>query len=156
MNRLETKITPCLWFNFNAEEAVQHYLSVFGQGQVLSLSRYGDWHPEHRGKALVIQFELFGQRFQALNGGPQVPFTEAVSMSVRCADQAEIDRLWAALTAEGGQGGRCGWLKDRFGLSWQLVPEGLDLLLNDPERGPRVAAKLMAMDKLDIAALQAA
>ncbi|EHR70951.1 hypothetical protein BurJ1DRAFT_2110 [Burkholderiales bacterium JOSHI_001] len=150
------KITPCLWFNFNAEEAVNHYLSVFGTGRVLKLSRYGDWFPEHKGKALMIEFELFGQTYQALNGGPQYPFSEAVSLSVACDNQAEVDRLWDVLTADGGQGGRCGWLKDRFGLSWQLVPTVLGALMSDPERGPRVAAKLMTMDKLDIAALQAA
>lgn len=150
------KISPCLWFNFNAEEAVAFYLATFGTGRVLSVSRYGDEPPGLKGTALVVEFELFGQTYQALNGGPQFPFTEAVSLSVACDHQAEVDRLWAALTAEGGQPGRCGWLKDRFGLSWQLVPTRLKALMSDPERAGRVMQRLLTMDKLDIAALEAA
>jgi len=151
------KITPCLWFDFQAEEAVAHYLRVFRNGRVLATSHYGETMGEHRGKVLTIRFEIEGQEFLALNGGPQLPFTEAVSLSVDCADQAEVDRLWDAL-AEGGSHGPCGWLKDRFGLSWQIVPSAVEAMTrsSQPERIDRMMGALMQMGKLDIAQLQAA
>jgi predicted 3-demethylubiquinone-9 3-methyltransferase (glyoxalase superfamily) len=151
------KLTPCLWFNFNAEEAVEHYLGIFKNGKVLELSRYGDAMPQLKGKVLTMRFELEGQEFLALNAGPQFPFTEAISISVDCADQAEVDRLWSRL-GEGGAPGQCGWLKDKFGLSWQIVPRQLVQLLKDPDpaKAQRVMGAMMQMTKIDIAALEAA
>jgi predicted 3-demethylubiquinone-9 3-methyltransferase (glyoxalase superfamily) len=152
------KLTPCLWFNFNAAEAIEFYLSVFKDGRIIETSNYGETMPEFKGKLLIARFSLAGQEFLALNGGPQFPFTEAMSISVDCADQAEVDRLWAALTANGGSPGECGWLKDRFGLSWQIVPHVLPGMLQDKDavRRERVFAALMKMKKIDVAALQAA
>jgi predicted 3-demethylubiquinone-9 3-methyltransferase (glyoxalase superfamily) len=151
------KLTPCLWFNFNADEAVEHYLDVFKNGKVLEVSRYGDAVPSLKGKVLTMRFVIEGQEFLALNAGPQFPFTEAISISVDCADQAEVDRLWARLS-EGGSTGQCGWLKDRFGLSWQIVPRAMVALLKSPDaaKSQRAMAAMMKMGKLDIAALQAA
>jgi predicted 3-demethylubiquinone-9 3-methyltransferase (glyoxalase superfamily) len=151
------KITPCLWFNFNAEEAVNHYLSIFKHGQILEISRYGDAMPDLKGKILTIRFELEGQQFQALNAGPQFPFTEAISLSVDCHDQAEVDELWTRLS-EGGSEGPCGWLKDKFGLSWQIVPRALVTMLSDadPAKAARVMGAMMTMKKIDIARLQQA
>jgi predicted 3-demethylubiquinone-9 3-methyltransferase (glyoxalase superfamily) len=148
------KITPCLWFNFNAEEAVNHYLSIFKQSRILEVSHYGDTMPELKGKVLTMRFELEGQQFLALNGGPQFPFTEAISLTVDCVDQAEVDDLWARL-AEGGSAGPCGWLKDKFGLSWQIVPRLLVTMLTDPDadKSARVMQTLMGMRKIDIARL---
>ena len=151
------RLTPCLWFNFNAEEAVNHYLRTFKSGKVLDVSRYGDAMPQLKGQVLTMRFELEGLEFLALNAGPQFPFTEAISISVDCADQAEVDALWAQLS-EGGSPGQCGWLKDKFGLSWQIVPSVLGPMLNDPDpaKGQRVMGAMMQMQKLDIAALRAA
>jgi predicted 3-demethylubiquinone-9 3-methyltransferase (glyoxalase superfamily) len=151
------KLTPCLWFNFNAEEAVEHYLGIFKNGKVLELSRYGDAVPSLKGKVLTMRFEIEGQELLALNAGPQFPFTEAISLSVDCADQAEVDHLWTRLSA-GGSTGQCGWLKDKFGLSWQIVPRALVDLLKDPDpaKAQRVMGAMMQMTKIDIAALQAA
>lgn len=151
------KITPCLWFNFNAEEAVNHYVSVFRNGKILETSRYGDAIPELKGKMMVMRFEIEGHQFQALNVGPQFPFTEAISLSVDCVDQAEVDDLWARLT-EGGSEGQCGWLKDKFGLSWQIVPRALVTMLKDPDaaKATRVMQAMMTMSKIDIAKLQQA
>jgi predicted 3-demethylubiquinone-9 3-methyltransferase (glyoxalase superfamily) len=151
------KLTPCLWFNFNAEEAVNHYLSIFKSGKVLEVSHYGDAMPELKGKVLTMRFELEGQEFQALNAGPQFPFTEAISISVDCADQAEVDALWAKL-CEGGSPSQCGWLKDKFGLSWQIVPRVLVQMLTDPApaKAQRVMGAMMKMQKIDIAVLHAA
>ncbi|MGH8594720.1 MAG: VOC family protein [Gammaproteobacteria bacterium] len=153
----QQKITPCLWFNFNAEEAVNHYLSIFKRSKILEVSRYGDAMPELKGKVLTMRFEIEGQEFQALNAGPQFPFTEAISLSVDCADQAEVDALWARLS-EGGSAGQCGWLKDKFGLSWQIVPRALVTMLNDPDadKAARVMQAMMTMSKIDIARLQEA
>ncbi len=151
------KITPCLWFNFNAEEAVNHYLSIFKRSKILEVSRYGDAMPGLKGKVLTMRFEIEGQEFQALNAGPQFPFTEAISLSVDCADQAEVNALWARLS-EGGSAGQCGWLKDKFGLSWQIVPRALVTMLNDPDadKAARVMQAMMTMSKIDIARLQEA
>jgi len=151
------KLTPCLWFNFNAEEAVNHYMGIFKSGKVLDVSRYGDAVPQLKGKVLTMRFVLEGQEFLALNAGPQFPFTEAISISVDCADQAEVDALWAKL-CDGGSPGQCGWLKDKFGLSWQIVPSALVPMLQDadPAKGQRVMGALMQMQKIDIAGLRAA
>jgi len=151
------KITPCLWFNFNAEEAVNHYLSIFKNGKILEVSHYGDAVPERKGKVLLMRFEIEGQQFQALNGGPQFPFTEAISLSVDCADQAEVDTLWAKLS-EGGSEHDCGWLKDKFGLSWQIVPRPLITMLKDPDinKATRIMQCMRTMKKIDIARLQQA
>jgi predicted 3-demethylubiquinone-9 3-methyltransferase (glyoxalase superfamily) len=151
------KITPCLWFNFNAEEAVNHYLSIFQRSKLLEVLRYGDAMPELKGKVLTMRFELEGQQFLALNGGPQFPFTEAISLSVDCVDQAEVDELWARLS-DGGSAGACGWLKDKFGLSWQIVPRPLVTMLKDPDanKAARVMQAMMTMSKIDIARLQQA
>lgn len=152
------KITPCLWFDFDAEEAVDLYLSLFKDGKILEVSRYNNSVPEHAGKVLTIRFNLGGSDYLALNGGPQFPHSEAFSFSVECVDQAEVDRLWTALTADGGSESQCGWLKDRFGVSWQIVPEVLARLLTggDPERAARMMGAMFQMKKLDIAALEAA
>jgi predicted 3-demethylubiquinone-9 3-methyltransferase (glyoxalase superfamily) len=151
------KLTPCLWFDFSAEEAVNHYLSIFTDGKVLEVSRYGEAMPELKGKVLTMRFILQGQEFLAINGGPQFPFTEAISISVDCADQGEVDALWGKLS-EGGSTGQCGWLKDKFGLSWQVVPSVLPRMLKDPDpaKAQRVMGALMQMHKIDIAALHAA
>jgi predicted 3-demethylubiquinone-9 3-methyltransferase (glyoxalase superfamily) len=151
------KLTPCLWFNFNAEEAVNFYLGVFRGGRILETSRYPDSMPELKGKVLTIRFEVEGQELLALNGGPQFPFTEAISLAVDCADQPEVDRLWDGLSA-GGSSGQCGWLKDKFGLSWQIVPRSLTTMLKDPDaaRSARVMQAMLQMKKLDIATLQRA
>lgn len=152
-----SKISPCLWFNGDAEEAARFYTSLFADSAIGSISRYGEGMPFPAGTVLLVEFTLFGQSFQALNGGPQFPFTEAISLSVRCADQAEVDRIWTALT-EGGTPGPCGWLKDRFGVSWQVVPEALVRLQNagDPVRTARMMGAMMTMSRLDIAALERA
>ena len=149
------KLTPCLWFNFNADEAVEHYLSIFKNGKVLEVSHYGDAVPSLKGKVLTMRFELEGQEFLALNGGPQFPFTEAVSFEVRCADQDEVDHYWDRLV-DGGVESQCGWLKDRFGLSWQIVPERLFELLgdSDPARAAAATAAMLGMRRIVVAELE--
>jgi predicted 3-demethylubiquinone-9 3-methyltransferase (glyoxalase superfamily) len=143
------KITPCLWFDGKAEEAARFYVSVFPDSAVTKVT------PGPTGAALVVEFRLAGVRFLALNGGPQFTFNEAISLSVDCRSQAEVDELWDKLSA-GGSGGQCGWLKDRYGVSWQVVPAVLPQLLADPATAGRVMTALMGMTKLDVAALQAA
>jgi predicted 3-demethylubiquinone-9 3-methyltransferase (glyoxalase superfamily) len=152
----EQKITPCLWFDFNAEEAVDHYLSIF-RGRIVSTTRYGAAGPGPKGAVMTILFEIDGQRFLALNGGPQYKFTPALSLIVNCDDQAEIDALWEKL-AEGGQHVQCGWLADKFGVSWQIVPRALPELImsGDAERTDRVMRAVMTMKKLDVAQMQQA
>jgi predicted 3-demethylubiquinone-9 3-methyltransferase (glyoxalase superfamily) len=156
-------IAPCLWFDGQAEEAVQFYCSVFPGSAIGAVSRYGDGMRFPAGTVLLIAFTLDGQRFQALNGGPEFRFSEAVSFSVPCADQAEIDRYWDALTADGGTAGPCGWLKDRFGVSWfgvswQIVPRSLGRMHRDgsTEQIQRMMDAVMRMSKLDVAAMEAA
>lgn len=151
------KITPCLWFNFNAEEAVDYYMSIFKRSKILEVSRYGDAIPDLKGKVLTMRFEIEGQQLQALNAGPQFPFTEAISLSVDCADQAEVDELWSRLSA-GGSEGRCGWLKDKFGLSWQIVPRELVQMLSDadPDKSARAMQAMMTMNKIDVATVRQA
>jgi predicted 3-demethylubiquinone-9 3-methyltransferase (glyoxalase superfamily) len=151
------KLTPCLWFDFNADEAVEHYLGIFKNGKVLDVTHYGDAMPSLKGKVLTLEFEIEGQHFMALNAGPQFPFTEAISIAVDCDDQAEVDRLWARLS-EGGSTSQCGWLKDKFGLSWQLVPRAMMAMLKSPDtvKAQRAMTAMLQMTKPDIAALQAA
>lgn len=150
----EQKITPCLWFDSNAEDAVAHYLSIFPNSRILSTARYGEYDPVRNGKVMTIFFEIEGQRFLALNGGPHYKFTPALSLMVNCDDQAEIDALWEKL-GEGGEHDQCGWLTDKFGVSWQIVPRMLpDLLKGDAERTDRVMRAVMSMEKLDIAQME--
>jgi len=151
------KITPCLWFDNNAEEAVNHYLSIFKNSKINKILRCGDAGPGPKGYVLTIAFQLEGQDFIALNGGPIFKFNEAISLSVDCKSQAEVDDLWEKLSA-GGQKSQCGWLKDKFGLSWQVVPSVLVEMLQDPdpEKSKRVMAAMMQMGKIDIAKLKQA
>jgi predicted 3-demethylubiquinone-9 3-methyltransferase (glyoxalase superfamily) len=152
------KITPCLWFDGNAEAAVAHYTSIFKDSKVTKTLRWGDENPDLKGKVLLMEFELAGQQYQALNGGPQFPFTNAISLSVDCADQAEVDYFWARLLEGGGSEGNCSWLKDKFGLSWQIVPHRLPELLADPDpaRALRAMQSMMTMNKIDIATIERA
>lgn len=151
------KITTFLWFDNQAEEAVNFYVSIFKNSRVGDVVRYGDTGPGPQGQVMTAEFQLAGQQFTALNGGPQFNFTEAISLVVNCETQEEVDELWEKLSA-GGQKAQCGWLKDRFGLSWQIVPTVLKELLKDkdPEKTKRVMQALLKMTKLDIAQLQAA
>lgn len=152
-----SRISPFLWFDTQAEEAAEFYVSVFKNSEILGVSRYGEGAPRPAGSAISVTFVLDGLEFQALNGGPEFHFTEAVSFFVSAATQAEIDDLWEKLT-DGGEPGRCGWLKDRFGLSWQVVPPVLGELLGDPDpvKSGRVIQAMLGMGKLDIAGLRAA
>jgi len=151
------KITPFLWFDGNAEEAAHHYVSIFKNSKITDIARYTGAEPGPKGTVMTIAFELDGQAFTGINGGPLFKFTEAVSFAVRCKDQAEIDSMWEKLSA-GGEKGPCGWLKDKFGLSWQVVPDFLidTLTEGDTEKSARVMAAVMKMGKLDLAALKAA
>ncbi|QDV49510.1 VOC family protein [Gimesia fumaroli] len=149
------KIAPFLWFNDNAEEAINHYTSIFKNSKKLNVTRYGEGAPAPAGSVMVASFELEGQTFIALNGGPMFQFNEAISFAVNCDTQDEIDELWKRLT-EGGAPGQCGWLKDKFGLSWQIVPTILPELMQDQEKSGRVMQALMQMTKLDIQGLQQA
>jgi predicted 3-demethylubiquinone-9 3-methyltransferase (glyoxalase superfamily) len=160
------KISPFLWFDDKAEEAAEFYVSVFsarrgsgshGESKVLNVSRYGEAGPGPVGTAMTVSFQLEGLEFTALNGGPHHQFTEAISFFVNCESQEEVDELWAALS-EGGQEGPCGWLKDRYGLSWQIIPIALTELLSDPdpERSQRAMKAMLDMTKIDIAALRRA
>jgi predicted 3-demethylubiquinone-9 3-methyltransferase (glyoxalase superfamily) len=151
-----SKITPFLWFDDQAEEAMNFYVSIFPDSRVLSVTHLGDV-PGPQGKALVATFQLAGQQFMALNGGPGHPFTDAVSLFVNCQTQDEVDDLWEKLT-EGGEPGPCGWLKDRYGVSWQVVPAALGELMGDPdpEKAARVTRAMLQMSKIDVAALRRA
>jgi predicted 3-demethylubiquinone-9 3-methyltransferase (glyoxalase superfamily) len=152
------KITPFLWFDDQAEAAAKFYVAVFKNGRIVKTVRFGDAGPGPKGAVMTVAFEVNGQHFTALNGGPQFQFTEAISFVVSCQTQAEIDELWGKLSADGGREGRCGWLKDKYGLSWQLVPPSLPDLLADPDpvRATRTMQAMMQMGKLDIATLQKA
>jgi predicted 3-demethylubiquinone-9 3-methyltransferase (glyoxalase superfamily) len=152
------KITPYLWFDNNAEEAINFYTGIFKNSKISSVSRYGDGAPMPSGTLMSATFELEGQQFMALNGGPHFKFNEAISLFVDCDTQAEVDDLWAKLIAGGGEQGQCGWLKDRFGLSWQIIPSQLGQLLSDPdpEKAQRVMQAMLQMKKIDIAALERA
>lgn len=151
------KITPFLWFNDNAEEAINFYTSIFKNSKIGSVARYGEAGPGPKGSVMTATFQLEGQEFIALNGGPHFKFTEAISFVVDCETQEEVDRFWEKLSA-GGEKSRCGWLKDKFGLSWQIVPDVLGKLMQDkdPEKSKRVMQAMLKMDKLIIADLQKA
>ncbi len=152
------KITPFLWFDGQAEEAMNHYVSIFKNSTVVSVSRSGDaGRPGSKGSVFSCTFELDGQRLIALNGGPMFKFTEAISLFVSCETQAEVDELWEKLSA-GGARSRCGWLKDKFGLSWQIIPKALGEMLGDqdPQKSQRVMQAMLQMDKIDIASLKRA
>jgi len=151
-------IAVCLWFNGDAEAAAEHYVALFPGSGIDAVSRYGDGAPFAAGTALMVAFHLGDQKMQALNGGPHFSFTEAISLSVPCADQAEIDHYWDGLLAGGGSPSQCGWLKDRFGVSWQIVPNALGRWMGSDDKAAsgRVMAAFMQMTKFDIAALQAA
>jgi predicted 3-demethylubiquinone-9 3-methyltransferase (glyoxalase superfamily) len=151
------KITPFLWFDGNAEEAMNFYVSLFKNSKIVNVSRYGDAGPGPKGTVMTGTFQLAGQQFHALNGGPQYRFTEAISLFVNCESQEEVDELWEKLS-QGGEKSRCGWLKDRFGLSWQVIPSVLGKMLrdNDPEKAKRVMQAMLQMDKIDIKKLNQA
>jgi predicted 3-demethylubiquinone-9 3-methyltransferase (glyoxalase superfamily) len=151
------KITTFLWFDGNAEEAANHYTSIFKNSKILNVARYGEAGPGPKGSVMTVRFQLEGQEFIALNGGPQFKFTEAISLLVNCDTQKEVDEFWTKLTA-GGEEGPCGWLKDKFGLSWQIVPSALFGLLQDkdPEKSKRVMEAMLQMKKIDIARLEQA
>ncbi|MET7684955.1 VOC family protein [Streptomyces sp. NPDC005423] len=150
--------TTCLWFDGQAEEAAQHYVSIFKNSGIGRVSRYGEGAPLPAGSVLAVEFTANGQKFIGLNGGPLYTFTEAVSFQIACADQEEIDYYWTRLTEGGGEPGPCGWLKDRYGLSWQVVPARLSEMITDPdpEKVARVTKAFMAMGKFDLAELERA
>jgi predicted 3-demethylubiquinone-9 3-methyltransferase (glyoxalase superfamily) len=151
------KITPFLWFNGQAEDAMHFYVSIFKNSKVVSVSRYGDAGPGPKGGVMSATFQLEGQTFYALNGGPQYTFTPAISLFVNCETQQEVDELWEKLL-QGGRPNRCGWLQDKYGLSWQIIPSTLGKMLQDrdPEKSKRVMQAMLQMDKIDIKRLQQA
>ena len=151
-----TPFTTCLWYDTEAEDAANFYCGIFKDSSLGGVQRYTEAGPGPEGQAMVVDFTLNGQHFMGLNGGPQYKFNEAVSFVIHCADQAEVDYYWDALTADGGEPGPCGWLKDKFGMSWQVVPDRFQELMQDPERAPAVMQAMMKMVKMDVAGLQAA
>jgi predicted 3-demethylubiquinone-9 3-methyltransferase (glyoxalase superfamily) len=150
-------LTPCLWFDTEGEDAANFYTSIFPNSKILDISRYGSAGPRPKGTVMTVSFELDGQKFLALNGGPQFTFSEAISFQVSCKNQEEVDHYWSKLS-EGGETGPCGWLKDKFGLSWQIVPTALPELLGDPdkEKAQRVMAAMLEMKKIQIDELERA
>jgi predicted 3-demethylubiquinone-9 3-methyltransferase (glyoxalase superfamily) len=154
---MQQKIVPNLWFDTQAEEAAGFYISVFKNSRIVSTTRYPEGAPREAGMVMTVEFELDGQRFVGINGGPDFKFDEAVSFEIKCETQEEIDYFWERLS-EGGSEGPCGWLKDRYGLSWQVVPTGMEELLADPDpkRAERAMQAMLGMGKLDIAALRSA
>jgi predicted 3-demethylubiquinone-9 3-methyltransferase (glyoxalase superfamily) len=152
------KITPFLWFDDNAEEAVNLYTSIFKNSKINAVSRYSSAGPGEPGKVMTIRFEIEGLTLTALNGGPQFKFTEAISLEVDCASQEEVDELWDNLIADGGEPSQCGWLKDKFGLSWQIVPTAMLELIQgpDPAGAQRAMAAMLTMSKLDLAVMRQA
>ena len=151
------KISPCLWFDTEGEEAANFYTSLFPNSRILEVARYGSAGPRPEGTVMTVSFELDGQEFLALNGGPDFTFNEAISFQVSCETQEDVDRYWSSLS-EGGEEGPCGWLKDRFGLSWQIVPTRLTELLGDPDRdkSQRVMQAMLGMKKIEIPELERA
>jgi predicted 3-demethylubiquinone-9 3-methyltransferase (glyoxalase superfamily) len=152
-----TKLTPCLWFDTEGEEAAKFYTSVFPNSRIVDVAHYGAAGPREEGTVMAVSFELDGQKFVALNGGPEFTFDEAISFQVSCDSQEEVDEFWSTLSA-GGEEGPCGWLKDRYGLSWQIVPTVLIELLSDPDRekSQRVMSAMLNMKKIEIDALERA
>ena len=154
---MSNKVYPCLWFNHNAEEAANFYVSLLPDSRIDAVQRSPGDNPSTReGDVLIVDFTVAGQKLQGLNGGPDFKFSEAISLVIECEDQTEVDRLWETLTKDGGEPGPCGWLKDRFGLSWQVVPKRLTELLreSDPETAKRVTEALFTMRKIDTGALE--
>jgi predicted 3-demethylubiquinone-9 3-methyltransferase (glyoxalase superfamily) len=151
------RITPNLWFDTQAKEAAEFYVSVFPNSKITNVTHYGEAGPRPAGMVLTVDFVLDGQEYTGLNGGPQFIFDEAISLLINCADQDEVDYYWNALS-EGGEEGQCGWLKDKYGLSWQVVPDELEKLVTDPDdgRAQRAMKAMLGMQKLDVAALRAA
>lgn len=155
-------ITPCLWFDTQAEEAANLYVSIFGNSRIVRVERYPEAGQEVHGKpagsVMVVVFTIEGQEFTALNGGPQFKFDEAISFQIPCADQKDVDYFWSKLVADGGEEGPCGWLKDKFGLSWQVIPTRLTEMLSDPDpaKRDRVMSQMLTMKKLDLAPLERA
>ena len=149
--------TPCLWFDTQGEDAARFYCSVFPNSRILNVTHYGPDTPRPEGTVMTVDFELDGQKFVALNGGPEFTFSEAISLQITCDDQDEVDYYWEKLS-DGGEEGPCGWLKDKFGLSWQVVPEGMDELFADPDpaRASRAMQAMLKMRKIDVATLQRA
>jgi predicted 3-demethylubiquinone-9 3-methyltransferase (glyoxalase superfamily) len=154
---MRQKITPNLWFDTEAEDAAKHYVSIFPDSKIVAITHYTEAGPREAGMVLTVEFELAGERFTAINGGPQFSFDEAVSFSITCENQEEIDYFWDKLSA-GGSEGPCGWCKDRFGLSWQVVPDGMAELFADPDpqRARRAMEAMLQMGKLDLDAMRAA
>jgi predicted 3-demethylubiquinone-9 3-methyltransferase (glyoxalase superfamily) len=154
---MEQRIRPNLWFDTEAEQAAEFYISVFDDSRIVNVMRYTEAGPREAGMVMTVEFELDGQRFMGINGGPEFKFDEAVSFEIICEDQDEVDYYWDKLS-DGGQEGPCGWLKDRFGLSWQVVPKGMEELFADPDpkRAERAMAAMLKMGKLDLAALRSA
>jgi predicted 3-demethylubiquinone-9 3-methyltransferase (glyoxalase superfamily) len=154
---MQARITPNLWFDTEGEEAAAFYTSVFPNSRIVGVARYTEAGPRPAGTVMTVEFELDGQRFVAINGGPEFTFSEAVSLQITCETQADVDYYWDRLT-DGGEEGPCGWLKDRYGLSWQVVPTGMDELFADPDpqRAERAMRAMFDMRKLDVAALRAA
>jgi len=154
---MRQKIVPNLWFDSEAEEAARFYVGVFENARIVNVTHYTEAGPRDAGMVMTVEFELDGQRFVGINGGPQFKFDEAVSFAIECETQEEVDRYWATLSA-GGEEGQCGWLKDRYGLSWQVVPTGMEELFSDPDksRAERAMKAMLGMRKLDLAALRRA
>jgi predicted 3-demethylubiquinone-9 3-methyltransferase (glyoxalase superfamily) len=154
---MQQKIVPNLWFDTDAEEAAQFYISVFDNSRIVNVTHYTESAPREEGMVMTVEFELDGQRFVGINGGPEFKFDEAVSFAIECETQEEIDYFWAKLT-EGGEESVCGWLKDRFGVSWQVIPTGMDEVFADPdkERADRAMKALLGMRKLDMETLRSA
>ena len=154
---MQQRITPNLWFDGQAEEAARFYTSIFKNSRITSTSRYPENSPGEAGTVMTVEWDLDGQHFVGINGGPQFPFTEAISLQINCSGQDEVDFYWERLT-DGGEEGQCGWLKDRYGVSWQVVPDGMDAVFSDPdpERAKRAMQAMLGMRKLDVAALKAA
>jgi predicted 3-demethylubiquinone-9 3-methyltransferase (glyoxalase superfamily) len=152
------KIVPNLWFDTEAEEAANFYLSVFENSRILNVTHYTEAGPREAGMVMTVEWELDGQRFVGINGGPEFEFDEAVSFQITCKDQDEVDYYWEKLSADGGQEGQCGWLTDKYGLSWQVTPEGMEEVFAgpDPERARRAMEAMLKMRKLDVDALRAA
>jgi predicted 3-demethylubiquinone-9 3-methyltransferase (glyoxalase superfamily) len=152
------KIVPNLWFDTEAEEAAEFYTSIFEDSRILTKTHYTENAPREAGMVMTVEWELNGQRFVGINGGPEFTFDEAISLQINCRDQAEVDYFWEKLTADGGKEGECGWLTDKFGVAWQVTPENWDEVFNDPdpERAKRAMEAMLKMTKLDIAELEAA
>lgn len=151
-------IAPCLWFDANAEEAVNYYVSVFKDSRILQIGRFSDVGPDPNAPVVFIEFQINGQPFQALNGGPLFTFSEAISFCIECEDQAELDYYWDTLIADGGAPSECGWLKDKYGVSWQVVPKVLNEMMrsDDRVRAGQAMRKMLSMQKLNVAELEAA